>query len=321
MHNFQAMMLKGAELESLESRELFKFDTRFRVLPKNYGVYDSEKVFDVEEIIVATDTLPFEDYITCRKWHLVSSVFWNDGWFEQVAKFARIHGIKNSEWWGRMLPAMENGTPAMKGFLDSFVAETKGELFPTPEACIDFYSREENFQKLQSGEIGDNLMYRYRAIASFHLWNEVCDAAMNATRALLEERGVGEEIRDFDLFWTDFHAYMKLLHAHGHDTRAILSSARATLNYDFSAWIAQGDLGDPNEYRYEKAREVEFRLSEEASHEMEHALAVWTTHIKALSKLVTRIKVDWQVRECVPWPVGNAPALRHEIGAAIGVTP
>ena len=82
-----------------------------------------------------------------------------------------------------------------------------------------------------------------------------------------------------------------------------------------------GDLADPNEYRYEKAREVEFRLSEEASHEMEHALAVWTTHIKALSKLVTRIKVDWQVRECVPWPVGNAPALRHDIGAAIGVTP
>jgi hypothetical protein len=26
---------------------------------------------------------------------------------------------------------------------------------------------------------------------------------------------------------------------------------------------------------------------------------VWSTHIKALSKMVTRIKVDWQVRECV----------------------
>ena len=300
MHNFQAMMLKGAELESLESRDLFRFDTRFRVLPKNYGVYDNEKVFDVEEIIVATDTLPFDDYITCRKWHLVSSVFWNDGWFEQVAKFARTHGVKNSEWWSRMLPAMENGSPGMKAFLASFVAETQGELFPTPEACIEFYSKAENFQKLQSGEIGDNLMYRYRAIASFHLWHEVCDAAMNATRALLEERGVDKEIRDFDVFWKDLHSYMKLLHASGHDTKSILAAARATLHYDFSSWIAQGDLADPNQYRYESAREVEFRLSEEASRELESALAVWTTHIKALSKLVTRIKVDWQVRECVP---------------------
>ncbi len=321
MHNFQAMMLKGAELESIESRELFKFDTRFRVLPKNYGVYGGEKVFDVEEIIVATDTLPFEDYITCRKWHLVSSVFWNDGWFEQVARFARAHGIRNSEWWSRMLPAMENGSDEMRAFLDSFVAETKGELFPTPEACIEFYSGAENFAKLQSGEIGDNLMYRYRAIASFHLWNEVCDAAMGATRALLEERGVDGKIRDFGTFWKDFHSYLRLLHASGRDRKAILSSERATLNYDFPAWLAQGDLGDPNECRYPGPREVEFRLTEEGGRELESALAVWTTHIKALSKMVTRINVDWQVRECRVLPSGLAGQPREAEAGAVGELP
>jgi radical SAM superfamily enzyme YgiQ (UPF0313 family) len=67
MHNFQAMMLKGSEMEKLDSRETFKFDTRYRVLPRNFGIYDDRKVIDVEEIIVATDTLPFEDYITSRK--------------------------------------------------------------------------------------------------------------------------------------------------------------------------------------------------------------------------------------------------------------
>ena len=40
-----------------------------------YTMQDGKKVFDVEEIVVATDTLPFDDYITCREWHLVSSVF------------------------------------------------------------------------------------------------------------------------------------------------------------------------------------------------------------------------------------------------------
>lgn len=299
MHNFQAMMLKGAELESLESRDLFKFGTRFRVLPKNYGVYGGEKVFDVEEIIVSTDTLPFDDYITCRKWHLVSSVFWNDGWFEQVAKFVRHHGIRNSEWWDAMLPALENGNPAVRAFLDSFVAETKGELFETPEACIEFYSRPENFARLQQGEIGDNLMYRYRAIASFHLWDEICDAAMNATRKLLEERGVAQKIPEFHRFWGDFHLYTRLKHAHGHDREQILAPTSAFLQYDIEGWLAGGDLGDPDAYRYPKPTRAEFRLSEEGAREMEAALAVWTTHIKALSKLVTRIKVDWQVRECV----------------------
>ncbi len=300
MHNFQAMMLKGAELESLESRELFKFDTRFRVLPKNYGVYEDEKVFDVEEIIVATDTLPFDDYITCRKWHLVSSVFWNDGWFEHIVNLARAHGIRNSEWWSRMLPAMENGSPAIRAFLDEYVAETKGELFPTPEACIAFYSQPENFVKLQSGEIGDNLMYRYRAIASFHIWDAVCDAAMGATRALFEEHGVHRKITDFDAFWADLTTYTRLMHASGHDRESILSSARATMRYDLAGWFAGGDLADPAAYRFARPTEVHFRLTEEGARELESALAVWTTHIKALSKMVTRIKVDWQVRQCVP---------------------
>lgn len=299
MHNFQAMMLKGAELESLESRALFKFDTRFRVLPKNYGVFEEEKVFDVEEIIVATDTLSFEDYVTCRKWHLVSSVFWNDGWFEHVARFVRALGIKNSQWWDRMLPAMAGGGTAIRDFLNEFVGETKGELFKTPQECIEFYSDSENFRKLQSGEIGDNLMYRYRAIASFHLWNEVCAAAMDATRSLIEEKGCDKAIPDFDLFWKDFHTFTRLSHASGRDKKAILSVASALLNYDFPSWLASANLEDPGAFRFEDSVEHEFRLSEEGSRELESALAVWTTHIKALSKMVTRIKVDWQVRECL----------------------
>jgi hypothetical protein len=271
-------------------------------------VYGNERVFDVEEIIVATDTLSFDDYITCRKWHLVSSVFWNDGWFEQVVRFCRGQGIRNSEWWSRMLPALEQGSAAMRGFLDSFVGETKGELFATPEACVEFYSRQENFDRLQQGEIGDNLMYRYRAIASFHLWEEVCAAAMQATRQLLEERGVDRQIADFDTFWDDFSTYIRLLHACGRDRESILSSANALLHYDFPAWLAGAVLGDPTRYRYPQAQPVEFRLSEEGRRELEGALATWTTHIKALSKLVTRIKVDWQVRECVPLETPTALA-------------
>ncbi len=298
MHNFQAMMLKGSEMETLGSREMFQFDTRFRVLPKNFGVYGEETVFDTEEIIVATDTLPFEDYITARKLHLVSSVFWNDGWFEHVVRFARHCGIKNSAWWSRMLPSMERGNPAVRRFLDDFVEETKGELFSSREACVEFYSREENFRKLQNGEIGDNLMYRYRALASFYLWDAVCETAMGATAELLDENGAAAGIESFDEFWEDFSTYTRLLHASGCDRAGILSGARAMLRYDIPAWLAEKELRDPNDFRLPEAMPFEFRLSEEGRREFEHALDVWTTHIKGLSKLVTRINVNWQVRQC-----------------------
>ena len=209
----------------------------------------------------------------------------------------------------------------MSGFLDSFVAETKGELFATPEACIEFYSSAANFQKLQSGEIGDNLMYRYRAIASFYLWDDVCNAAMSATLQLLEERGVHLKIRDFDVFWKDFHSYIRLLHASGRDKESILSSEQATLHFDFPAWLARPDLVDPNEFRFARAREMEFRLSLDGGRELESALAVWTTHIKALSKMVTRINVDWQVRECVPLESRSDSAIGHLVAEVAGAAP
>ena len=290
----------------MESRNTFRFDTRFRVLPKNFGVYRGEKVFDVEEIVVATDTLPFDDYITARKWHLVSSVFWNDGWFESVVRFARAYGIKNSEWWAGMLSALENGNESVRRFLDDFVKETKDELFETRQACLDFYSEDSNFRRLQEGEIGDNLMYRYRALASFYLWDEICAAAMNATRQLLVDRGVEAQIEHFDEFWDDFTTYVRLSHASGRDCASILTSRVARLHYDFAGWLRQDNVSDATQFRLSEPCGFEFRLTPVGQDELDRALQVWTTHIKGLSKLVTRIKVDSQVRECVPvgWSEG-----------------
>jgi radical SAM superfamily enzyme YgiQ (UPF0313 family) len=307
MHNFQAMLLKGSEMEKADSRTTFSFDTRFRVLPKNFGVFDERRVFDTEEIIVATDTLPFEDYLTCRKWHLVNSVFWNDGWFAPVVQFARAHGIVNSEWWERMLPAMENGGPEVRAFLDQFVGETIGELFPTREACVAFYEQDDNFRALERGDIGDNLMYRYRAIASFHIWSAICAAAMDATRELIEERGIADGIPHFDQFWTDFHTYVRALHATGRSAAEILGSETQVLRYDFGAWLAEGDLTRPDDYRLSKPTEFIFELTPEGRREMQSSLAIWTTHIRGLSKLVTRIKVEAQVR--ASRPVEEALAL------------
>jgi radical SAM superfamily enzyme YgiQ (UPF0313 family) len=300
LHNFQAMMLKGAEMESKSSREQFKFETRFRVLPKNFGIYHGAKVFDVEEIIVATDSLPFEDYVTARKHHMVSSVFWNDSWFDVLVQYARNFGFKCSEWWSSVLPAMEKGSPEIRGFLNEFVDETVNELFPTREACVRFYSENENFEKLKNGQIGDNLMYRYRAIASFRLWDAVCSTAMDSTRCLLERQGLPDQYAHFDEFWADLCQFVRLRHASGESPSEILSSKRATLRYDLPRWAGDGCPTGFANYRLDEPAEFEFGLSEESGKELAAALQVWGTEIKSLSKMVTRIKVEWQVRDCAP---------------------
>ena len=298
VNNFQLMMLKGSELETLDSRNQFKFETRYRILPKNFGIYGGEKVFDVEEIVVATDTLPFEDYIEARKYLLVSAAFWRTDYLELGLQFAEKFGIKRSAWLDRTLQRMEQSSGVMKTFLDEFVAQTVGELFSTKQACIDFYRQPENFQRLQRGEIGENLANKHNALASFYIWPEVCDMGMSVCRDLMEEAGVDHEISNFDEFWSDLSRFIELRHGWGRTVDQIMAPHRTDLRYNFSHWVADGSPTDPSRYRLDRPREFEFRLSEEGARGLAGMFEVWSTSVQGLAKLVTRINPNWQVREC-----------------------
>jgi radical SAM superfamily enzyme YgiQ (UPF0313 family) len=296
--NFQLMLLKGSELETAESRQLFQYQSMFRLLPKNFGVYGGEKVMDVEEIVVATDTLDFEDYIKARKHALGSVAFWHDDTFLEVVKYAEKCGVKRSDWLFSIVPAMESDQGAVKNFLNSFEGETRGELFPTKEACLDFYSQEENWEKLMNSEIGDNLMHKYQAIASFHIWPEICKLAMDVTREQIEIRGAHREIPHFDEFWRDLHTFVLHQHAHGVERDEILAPTQATMRFDIDRWIEDGMPLDPSPYRLAEATTFEFALTEEAFEGLSSALNTWQTHIKGLTKMMKRIRVIWLVKTC-----------------------
>jgi radical SAM superfamily enzyme YgiQ (UPF0313 family) len=311
--NFQLMMLKGTELETVESRNLFKFQSGFRILPKNFGIYGGEKVFDVEEIVVSTDTLSFDDYLRARKVALASAAFWHDNCFEKVIAFAGTQGVRRSEWLDAILEEMESDPGEISEFLKNFVAETVNELFSSREACIEFYSREENFAKLQSGDVGDNLMHKYRAISSFYIWPAICACAMRATRKLLEARGVDKQIPDFDVFWDDFHRFIDLGHAHGHTTEAILAGAETEMSYDIEGWLAAGSPIDPSSFKLSEPTHVLFRLDDDSARELHAALQSWTDTLKGLTKMVTRIQVVWQERRC---HIGGEPVPVSAFAAA-----
>ncbi len=300
MHMFQAMMLKGSEMETEEARNTYRFDTRFRVLPKNYGFYADEKVFDVDEIVVATESLPFEHYLEARKYALACSIVWNNSWFEDAVELARSYGVGRAEWLEAMVKALDDASGPVRKLVEEFLSETRDELFPTREACVDFYSREENFERLRNGEVGDNLMYKYRAMASFFRWPELCAAALDGTRKLLVEHGAEPELVDPAGFWGDFLRTVELKHAHGTTADSILSPAVATLGYDVPAWLAAGMPHDVRPFRLSSARDFVFRLSSEAENELAAALRVWTTSLRGLTKGVTRIRPSAQVRSCEP---------------------
>ena len=297
-HCFQAMMLKGSELETLATREEFKFDTKFRLGPKNFGEYCGEKVFDIEEIVVTTDTLSFEDYLECRKHHVTFSVFWNDSWFSDVVAVSKRFGVRPSEWLDAMLQAMEADHGAAGQLLKDFVSETRGELFDSEEECSAYYSDPTRFDQTLRGQIGDNLMYKYRAVASFFVWKDICALAMNATKDMLRARGAANEVLDFDRLWTNFHKYVEARHAASIDMEELTRPVEVRMHYDIARWMEDGAPSDTASYRFPAPRDFVFRLGADGERELEAALGVWTQKALGLSKLITRIRYSAQVRDC-----------------------
>ena len=294
--NFQLMLLKGTELEAEESRQEFKFRSAWRVLPKNFGVYDGEKVFDVEEIVVETDTLSFTDYLEARTIALAGTAFWQYNYFEDVIQFAESLGVRRSDWLELIVQAMQAKDSPVRQFVDDFLAETVNELLPTREACVEFYSNDENFEKLKAGEIGDNLMHKYRARAAFRDWPQIWRCAMDITKQCLLSLEQVRDIPDFEAFWDDLQKFVFLRHAWGHQVEEVLGSADGEFQYDVAGWLAADRPKDPSRFRFAEPVRVHFELTPEGKAEIAAALEVWTNELRGLTKMVTRIRVQSQVR-------------------------
>jgi hypothetical protein len=157
-------------------------------------------------------------------------------------------------------------------------------------------------------------MYKYRAKASFFLWPEICACAMDATRRMLQARGADAAMRDFDAFWQSFHRHVEAAHAGGATVDELVRPVEVPLRFDIRRWSADGqplawapyDLGGELPFVYQ--------LSPDGASELDAAFKVWTAKLTGLSKLVTRVRVQSQVRSCRP--AGGRNGQSHGPAAA-----
>ena len=63
---FTLMMLCGAELGRDQAIKKYNMKSKFRILPKEYGIYKGTKTFEIEKICVETNTMSYESYLNCR---------------------------------------------------------------------------------------------------------------------------------------------------------------------------------------------------------------------------------------------------------------
>lgn len=281
---FQALMLKGSDMEKQSEREKFGFKTKFRLLPKNFGIYDGEKVFDVDEVIIGSHNISFDEYMRVRTFHFVIGVIVNSQRFILLQNQFQNLSVDPWSWIQKIAELATTPKSKLAELIKGFHHETKNELFDSIEELQAFYNDDNNFKKLISNEVGDNLFYKYTGKSILYYWDYWVETAINAARDLYGSQNVANLHPEF---WEELQTYMIASFTWGRTVEELLEDKKLTFTYDIHNWLETGILGERTKI------DICFEINDSDKINMQNAIKIWDYNPNSVSMFIKRIHPDW----------------------------
>ena len=178
-------LLNGTWLTYENTIEKYKFDIRYRVITRQIGGYDNNRIIEIEAAVVGTNTTSFEDYCDLRELSYIIQVIYNSDTFNSIRRVLREYNVEVWSWLKLVHKLTKENKGKPKEQLNGFMEETAGEMFDSEQELIDYFSHDSNYEKLLTGEIGDNLMAKYAVLAATDAFDEWLELSSNAAKQLL----------------------------------------------------------------------------------------------------------------------------------------
>lgn len=229
----QLMLLHGAEMATPESRKKFGLKTQYRMVARNIGNYTGEPVIEVEEMVVDTPEFPFEDYLDARVFHLLLTIFFYEGNFEEAFEYARQGGVKAYEVIVKIQEQLDQAPEAFQEIIANFVKESQEELFPDRESCIQ-YSRE-NYDNIIDGTIGGNLLSKYSMLGRFFVTQDSLSFLHQVIDNTLEEANPDHN----SLELKGVIEYLRVVLLHSPFNRTLTEEFSLESSYNFDLWVSE----------------------------------------------------------------------------------
>jgi len=214
--------------------------TKFRVVPRCYGVYDFDGkeilCAEIEEICVKTESLPIEDYYECRTFDFSAGLFYQDRILVELYRFLDNFGIQAST----LLIALHNSryefSEKLKNVYSSFDSDTKTELWDSREKLREFIKSDRTvIDRYYKGELGKNVLFRHRAIAALDLVNEIHDEAFKIAEQILKNKNPDAFLKYRD-YLIELKEFSKLRKRNVFDYEQVYESE---FNYNFKKLMEQ----------------------------------------------------------------------------------
>jgi len=241
---YQAILLPGTEMASIEDRTKYGLITKFRIRPGCIGGYEildnKYSIAEIEEIVVGNNTMSIDDYVDCRLMNLVIEAFFNNFIFEELFSMLRSIKISPLDCLIYLKDHPKLHSKKIKEIFDNFIVETNDLFYTWEEANASTHSPD-IIEKYNKGEIGHNELLHYSGFL-INEFDEICNLIFKTAEEILTEK---------DLLTQNMKNYLLELQRFTFMTKKDLlidttSTKTAEFKYDFEAIQKDKYQIDPN---------------------------------------------------------------------------
>lgn len=290
---YQLIMLRQTEMNTLESRNKYGLQTRFRIMPRSFGRYElwGEKFIAVEyeEICVANSTMSFEEYLDCREIDLTVEILNNGRLFHELSGLCKKLG---HSWFDVLLAFHDRRrsfSPQLSQLYDDFRYESGQGLWNTHDELGKMVR--ENIDDYLANDEGTNEMAKGKAKAVFRLQKDLHDLLFLALKGELEKTGSLDS--KMELFLKELKVYSLLKKTKLLDTS---SQSEADFNYDFPALEQKGFVADPHEYSTKQKMKLIFQHNDSQIKLLDSYVTQYGTSLDGLGRILMRAQYHNLIR-------------------------
>jgi hypothetical protein len=279
------MLLTGTDMASQETRAKYGLLTKFRIMAGGVGVYkfgeEDIQVAEIQEIIVGSNDMPFEDYVSCRIMVLLIETYYNNALFGEIFAAMRAMAVPVFDFLVYLHGHRELYTPKVRRIIDRFEDATRDNLYDSHEEAESLGLGPDLFGRYVSGELGFNEMLQCKAQLYFEL-EDTLAVLLSALRMYLAEKGLlTNAVQDyFDQLGNFILCKKKEINK----TELVIEQC---FNYDFEAIDALNYEVDPR--RLEQAsQDVRFTFfhDQEQRNQISNAVSLYENHPGGISRML-----------------------------------
>jgi len=249
----QLTLLRGSHMATLSERERLGLDFRYRVYVGCLGIYtigdQTVPVAETEEVVVATDLMPIDDYLECRVIDLLVKIFVDNDPYKEVLRLLNSLNLSTLDVLIQLKDYHLKRYDSLCTLIDHYKDLMLAKLSESLEEVEAMTSEAKNIEKFITGELGANELLTCRVLAYTEHWDDFRAAFREAIlRSIEQANGFSEIVKSYAEEVLEF-CELRMFDYRNIDSDCIERPIVREFHFDFIAAGENGHRVDPHEIR------------------------------------------------------------------------